>query len=288
MGAAVALYPFAAYAVNHPGLVTNRMNQLSVLQSATPSHDVAWNIWTTVGMLYWKGDPNWRHNFAARPEVFWPVALLMTLGAALSVRNMFARSSSSALLPPVLLLLWIVCGAVPAILSNEGLPHALRSILMLPPIAILAAIGAAEILSVLSPRISSPMLTVAVVSLACALFGETAHTYFFQWARDPWTRLWFDPENALVARQLNSLPAAQAKVLAIQGPREAADLFYLPFISLRFLTRSVTVKQQNESNVHYYTPETFPLPLPPNPQTGDFCAKVKAVMPEAAVVCPFI
>src|ERR1019366_7430254 len=78
----VALYPLAAYAVSHPDMVTNRMEQVSVFESASPAHDIAKNIWKTVGMLYWNGDTNWRHNYAASPEVFWPVALLMTLGVA--------------------------------------------------------------------------------------------------------------------------------------------------------------------------------------------------------------
>jgi hypothetical protein len=238
-----------------------------------------------VGMLFWQGDANWRHNYASRPEVFWPVAVLMILGVAIAIREMFTRSSPAMLLPPALLLLGIVCGAVPAVLSDEGIPHALRSILMLPPIVIFAGLGFGEVLSALASSVSNPILTAAAMALACALAGETAYTYFFRWAVVPPTAEWFDRENALLARALNSLPAKHAKVVAIQGPREAADPFYLPLVSLRFLTRSVTLKQQNEFNIRYYTPLTFPFPLPTDPEAGDFCAKVKAAVPEATVVC---
>jgi len=288
LSAAVALYPLGAYALRHPDMVTNRMDQVSVFKSASPAQDIAKNIWTTVGMLYWKGDGNWRHNYAARPEVFWPVALLMTLGVAIAIRRIFARSSPAVLLPPALLLLWIACGAVPAVLSNESLPHALRSILMLPPIAIFAAIGATETLSAVPSRISTPMLMAVIIALALALVGDTTHRYFFQWAVDSQTPEWFDGSNARMASQLNSLPAKQAKVVAIQGPGEADTPFFLPLISLRFLTRSVTSKQQSESNIRYYTPSTFPTPLPADLKAGDFCAKVKAAMSTAVVVCPGI
>ena len=284
--AAATLYPLAAYIMSHPGTSTGRMSQVSVFQSANPVLDIAGNIWKTVGMLYWKGDANWRHNFASKPEVFWPVALLMTLGIAVAIRKMFTRSSVAVLLPPSLLVLWIACGAVPAVLSNEGQPHALRSILMLPPIVIFAAMGAVEISSFVSTKIPMPMLSASVIVLACALVYETANTYFFRWAVDPQTPEWFDGEGALMAAQLNSLPAKQPKVVAIDGPSEVDDPFFPSLMALRFLARGVTSKQQDESNIHFYTPRTFPSRLPAgDPGAGDFCTQVKTTMPQAAVTC---
>ena len=93
LSAIVAVYPLAAYAVSHPDMVTNRMDQVSVFGSASPAYDIAKNIWKTGEMLYWKGDTNWRHNYAAaRPEGFWPVAkgATVTLGVAIAIRRMFS------------------------------------------------------------------------------------------------------------------------------------------------------------------------------------------------------
>jgi 4-amino-4-deoxy-L-arabinose transferase-like glycosyltransferase len=283
VAAAVVAYPLVSYFVSHPGAANARMNQVSVFGSQTVVHDIVRNIGATVGMLYWQGDANGRHNYAGQPEVFWPVALLMTLGVAIVIRRMFVVRSTAVLLYSALLLLWIVCGAVPAVLSNERLPHALRSILMVPPIAILAAIGAAESLAVVARGIPVPILTAAVIAIAGALAGETAHTYFDLWAEDPQTAAWFDAEDSRMADQINALPAGQAKVVAIDGSIEAADPFFVPLMSIRFLTRSVTPKQQAESNIRYYTPLTFPVPLPAIP--GDFCAKATAAMPETIVIC---
>lgn len=285
VGAAVVIYPLAAYLVKHPDMAMGRVNQVSVFQSTHAAQDIAKNIWKTVAMLYWKGDANWRHNYPGRPEVFWPVALLMTLGVAVAVRRVFARASTAALLPPAVLLLWMLCGAIPAVLSNEGMPHALRSILLLPPIVIFAAIGATAMLSAIPATISTSMWKIAVTALACALTGEAIHTYFYVWAADPRLPGWFDGNNAIAAEQMNALPKERAKVVAIDGPREAADLFFMPLVSLRFLTQSVTLKQQQESNIRYYTPSTFPFPLPASPGANDFCTKVEAAMPQAAVMC---
>jgi len=140
-------------------------------------------------------------------------------------------------------------------------------------------------LSVLSGVISPSLLTTAVIVLSCALTGETAYTYFCLWAGDPRTSSAFDVEEALVADQINSLSPDRAKVVAIEGPKEAADPLYLPLVSLRFLTKSVTLDQQEESNLLFYTPATFPLPLPRDTDSVDFCSKVKAALPQTLVVC---
>jgi len=54
------------------------------------------------------------------------------------------RNDSANMFPSFFLLLmflWIILAALPAAVSDEGIPHALRSILMLPPAMIFAAIG---------------------------------------------------------------------------------------------------------------------------------------------------
>ncbi len=285
MGTAVTAYPLVRYLLSHPEMANNRVNQVSILDSPNLEQDIEANIWATVGMLYWKGDTNPRHNYPGRPEVFWPVAAFMTLGGAIAIWKMFANRPRTDRLPSVLLLLWTACGAVPAVLSNEGLPHALRSILMLPPIAILAGIGAAGTLSVVSRGIPAPLLTAVVITLAAVLVGETGYTYY-AWAKDPSTPQSFNGNLGRQARQINSLPAGRAKVVAIQGPREASDPFFPPLLPLRFLTKSVTPQQQEKLDLHFYTPLTFPAPLPGG--TGDFCASAKAALPNSIVVCVVI
>ena len=290
--AALTMYPLVVYLVNHPDMATNRLNQVSVLKSEHPEQEITRNIGATVGMLYWEGDANWRHNYDRRPEVFWPVALWMTLGVALTIRKVFTRSSPEILMGPVLLLLWLICGAVPAVLSIDGVPHALRSILMLPPVAILSAVGAMASLSILARGVPPSVLIAAVIALACILAGETAYTYFYLWARAPRTFVAFDGELTRTADQIRSLPRERPKVVAItapseatDGPNEQSDPFYLPLIALRFLTNSVTANQQDESNIRFYTPLTFPGPLPGGSPNADFCAQAKAALPGTIVVC---
>jgi 4-amino-4-deoxy-L-arabinose transferase-like glycosyltransferase len=285
MGTTLTGYPLLTYLLNHPGMATNRVNQVSILDSPNLEQDIETNVWETVGMVYSQGDTNPRHNYPGRPEVFWPVSILMTLGIFISLWKMFTRWSLAAWLPAMLLLTWVVCGAVPAVLSNEGLPHALRSILMLPPIMILAGIGAAATVSYLGRGIPVPAIWGALIVLAAVLVGETGSTYFRLWARDPLTRHSFNEKEVRLATDINSLPAGQPKVVAIQGPIEASDPFYPPLLPLRFLTKSVTAQQQQKMNLRFYTPLTFPAPLPKESKDGAFCAQAKAALPHTIVVC---
>jgi len=282
-GTVVILYPLVAYLVSHPGDAMKRVNAVSVFRRADPAREIFINSWRTFGMLYWKGDQNLRHNYRGRPEVFWPVALLMTLGVGLAIRRVLTRRSPTVLLPPALLLVWIFCGAIPAILSDEGMPHALRSILMLPPIAILAAMGATKILSSVPARVPTSMLMVAAIAVACALTGETIYVYFHEWAADPGLPEQFDGGNVRTALQINSLPKDREKVVAVER-LDVSDPFSMSLVALRYLTNSVTLKQQTQSHIRYYSPHTFPLRLTPGP--GDFCAQVRIAMPQAIVVCP--
>ena len=42
----------------------------------------------------------------------------------------------------LLMLAWLILGAMPAVLSDENMPSAIRSILLIPPIFTLAAVAA--------------------------------------------------------------------------------------------------------------------------------------------------
>ncbi|HUZ93236.1 MAG TPA: hypothetical protein VNG29_04580, partial [Candidatus Paceibacterota bacterium] len=158
----VVALPIGLYYLHHPGDFFGRTSQISVSNSASPVKDLAVNIAKTLGMFNIHGDNNWRQNISGAPELYWPVGLLFLLGIVLGLRSFFKKeppdsalsvkfsifnfsakggSASGGQFSNSLLFLWFILAMLPVVLSDEGIPHALRSILMIPPVIIFAAIG---------------------------------------------------------------------------------------------------------------------------------------------------
>src|ERR1700722_1817749 len=167
--------PIGWYYLHHPVDFFGRMSQVSAFDDASPFLTLSTNAILTALMLVWRGDLNWRHNFSEAPELFWPIGILFVLGIAIAtkfvVESVFEKSPGriaiaadgrnyadelsrrSALFAPCFLLVWLVLGALPAILSNDSIPHALRSLLMVVPAIVFAAMGALLLYDFLASRL---------------------------------------------------------------------------------------------------------------------------------------
>jgi hypothetical protein len=151
--------------------------------------------------------------------------------------------SPLASVSPAILPLWLLIAAIPAVLSNEGVPHALRSLLMLPAICLLAARAARSI------RAPAPAIALAALILAY----EPYHTYFDVWARDPHVAAAFDAPASQIAAQIRALPPDADKYVAT-GPPELLDAE-----PVMYLTRSCAPNP----HIHYVA---APCPFCLNPR----------------------
>lgn len=129
------------------------------------------------GFLLLHGDAELRHS-AGTGMVTLLEVLLVLASLAFAVRG---RLAGAWLLGAMLLL-----APLPASLTREGIPHALRSILMLPALQMLAAGGAAALLAWVSSRPPSwAWLRAALVPAGAALFfvttALTGLTYFVRY-----------------------------------------------------------------------------------------------------------
>jgi 4-amino-4-deoxy-L-arabinose transferase-like glycosyltransferase len=110
-------------------------------------------------------------------------------------------------LAEVFLLSWFLIMLLPAILTTEGIPHALRTIGVIPVVYIFAALGLVWLLDKLSKikkaqYIAPLLLVLFLIQPTIANFNK----YFFKWAKNPNVAGAFRQDLVDLANYLNNLP----------------------------------------------------------------------------------
>ncbi len=245
--AVAAVAPLALYFARHPDALLHRSAEVSIFNKAHPFSEFLLNIRKTVQMIFTKGDFDWRYNISFRPVVFWPVAILFAAGVILAIVAICRRGRR---FPYALTIAWLILGAVPAVLSSENMPSAIRSIMTIPAIFILAAVGAYRAYVWLAPRAPRQVTLAASAVLLAALTLECYHSYFYLWARDPNVPITFDAASVDIVDRINALPKTAPKYVVPVTPGAGFGM-PAPAQTVMFLTQSYTAKQREETNIHY-------------------------------------
>ncbi len=253
--------PLALYFIRHPEALTHRSAEISIFNAPHPATELLSNMWKTTQMIFTRGDFDWQHNIAYRPVVFWPVAILFALGVAFAARGLRHRETRFA---PALFLAWLVLGAVPAVLSDENMPSSLRSIMMIPPVYALAALGAWNV----SRHIPKRAALAAAAVLVAAVVFDAWHSYFDVWATNPNVPIAYDAAGVDIANRILALPLTAPKYVVPVTPGAPPGV-PAPTQTVMFLTQSYTEKQRRETNIHYILRQAT------DTEDGiDFCRKV--------------
>lgn len=178
--------PILVYFTLHPEAFFSRSNQLLILQSERNQGDplgaLLDNVWVHLLALGFRGDPNWRHNFAGQPMLNPWEAFFFWLGAGMAFLH-WKRPAYR------LLLLWIAVLFLPAMLARDILvPNTLRMMGATPAVYLLAAVGVWEAFRFLRDRFLRNSRHVAAIVLATVVSGTvlvqgvtTYRTYFQAW-----------------------------------------------------------------------------------------------------------
>ncbi|MEX2033130.1 MAG: glycosyltransferase family 39 protein [Candidatus Colwellbacteria bacterium] len=261
----VVFLPLGIHFLNNPADFFGRTTQVSVFASEAPLKNLTLNTLKTLGMFNFAGDYNWRHNLSGQPQLFWPVGIMFLVGVFLAVKSLMQKSKiknqndslkfKSFHFPFFILISWIIVAALPVIVSNEGLPHALRAILMIPPVFILAGVGGVWIYRFLSEKTRNPQfLKVGVVLLLLIIFAEAYYSYFIRWAKNPNTAGAFAANYAEIGRELNSLPTEQPKYVIVNAGGTDVRGLPMPTQTVMFITDTFTPAKQEQKNIHYLLP----------------------------------
>ena len=269
LGAFVAGLPIGIYYLQNPGDFFGRTSQISVFSSDSTIRDLALNIGKTFAMFFFNGDYNWRHNYAGRAEFFWPVAIMFLSGIILGVATIFkkyvgfkelhgendpesgARKMRASFW---LIFLWFGLGFLPVVISNEGLPHALRALLLIPPAIILAAVAGVWLHEKAKAYVLPRILSGFVVLFLTLLFLEAYQTYFLLWGPNQNTRDAFAASYVNIGKQINQTSRLREKYVIVEGSGTDVRGLPMPTQTVMFLTDTFLPRDQKDKRVHYVLP----------------------------------
>ena len=187
----------------------------------------------------------------------------------LEIRNLKERLTS----PEIFLLSWFSIMLIPTVISNEGIPHALRSLAVVPAVMIFAALGLEEIIKKISdwlqrtseqfpekikqmPRIKKELIVLLFLFLA-SIASQTFNQYFFRWASNPNVANAFSENYVEIGKYLNTLAKEIPKYVIVNA--EGVDVRGIPVPSqtVMYITKTFLPLEQKEKNIFYILPKNL-------------------------------
>lgn len=248
----IAGLPLGIYFLKNPADFLGRTSQISIFSSESPVKNLLINSVKTFGMLFFVGDMNWRHNFPGESELWWPVGLLFLFGFLYSLQKMIRKRKFTS--AEGFLMLWLLIMTFPVIISNEGLPHALRGIILIPPIMIFAGIGLEKIRIKINawmkkqpkeyPEHTNQILRIHrhLIILLFAFFlvlaGQSYAKYFIRWGHHIYTYNSFNGRYWDIGNYLDKLPPETKKYVIVNAGGVLVGGIPMPAQTVMFATNT--------------------------------------------------
>lgn len=258
--------PLFYYFFKNPDQFLGRAAQVSIFSGGEPFVDLATNIVKTLGMFNFTGDFNWRHNFSGSPMLVWPVGIFFVAGFVKSWIKFFTHRKKHGHFPTnhSLLLSSFLVGLFPVIISSEGIPHALRAIIVAPIVFIFAGEGIWWFFEKLKEwylirdqhrHEASVLATLAIVLLLTAVGFVEFDKYFNKWGQNPSVKEAFSQNYFDIGKQINELPSSVKKYVVVYADGVLVNGIPMPAQTIMYITDSFTKQKQIEKNIFYITPD---------------------------------
>jgi len=226
--------PILYYFIVNRNDFVGRSNSVSVLNSQEMSVQQALSksLLYHLGAFFIYGDPNQRHNHHALPLIPAAWSILLAIGFAFSVKEIFQtfkQKKKTDLFDASLLaqgIFWVML--IPGVMSIEGIPHALRIIGVIPAIFIFIAIPFDYLLRLYRKigfsknrrkktwRYSVMGISIIVISLVVLINGVVQIvSYFYEWSKEEKTIQSFDRKAYEYGKLIQEIDSKENNFLII-------------------------------------------------------------------------
>ncbi len=200
LSALIVVAPLVVYAVGHWDIFMGRGGQVTIFNSdiggPKPWLTLAGNVARAAGMFFWRGDFSPRQNVPYRPvfDVLTSVCFVMGLVWAL-IR---ARRDAAC----ALALIWTAVMLLPTILA-EDTPHFLRSVGVLPVIAVFPALLLGWVWDFGRKVSTHPAVDLLQIAAVLVFSLVSTSLDYLRYTRDESVRFWFDDAGVQKAIEIN-------------------------------------------------------------------------------------
>lgn len=295
LGAGLAAAPMFYEFKAHPEYFISRSSHISVFDPNVNQGNLPLTLVKTVGLslakyTFW-GDQNWRHSYPPYPVLDPIVGFFFLIGLIWLVRRACARlvqrfrkhKPVPGLAEDALLLGWFVAMLMPEFLTNEGLPHALRSIGTLPVVYLIATLPFFWLSDYYRRKPSRSRLSLALflglVLFASGTWNVVKYHVFFAENPNQWGA--FNADYTMMAEYLQSLPPETKKyVLPNAGGTDIDNGLPVTAQPIVFLTHG---RVENLEFIKPSTPIETPSVILLMRRDDRVTEKVRAYFPGATV-----
>lgn len=270
----IAGLPIGIYFLKNPNYFMARTNvgvqNLSQLLNSSARHLLQFFV---------AGDPNWRHNISTASALFWPTSVSFLVGLIISVKKAIKKTQ-----PYPLLLAWWLILLLPGALTFEGIPHQLRTLLVITPVFIMAGLGAEKIIDkgkeILPEK--TIMIKMGVILFTLSLILSSYLRYFDEWAKNEKTEDAFFSGSKQIAEVLSTAPPETKTFVLLNQEGNSDEHLPLPTQSISFLEKAYTGEKKakfiflNELETVNESENTWIVPIDISP---NLLTEMKKVFP---------
>jgi len=228
LSAVIVFIPLGLHFLSRPADFLGRLGPISIFSQDNIIKSFFISLIRHLAMFNISGDFNWRHNLSGSPQLLWPIGILFLIGFIFSLKKFFScwkNKNYQSLSVYSFLFGWFFVMILPGALTYEGMPHALRTIGIIPVLYIFAALGGYWIFQKIKSRkwfclkpenkFLKFFVYFIITFLFFSLFTAQFLKYFDSWAKNPNTPGAFTERFVRIGKTLNSLPDKVEKYIIV-------------------------------------------------------------------------